>query len=195
LPWTDIYGDGFTPDCAPSPYLEPGRRSYSDPAIAGGGQIYTQVSHAAAYVTFLTGRQATEVFARFDNTGADVDVYNVINVKLEGGTIVGITSTGATRKTKRMLPVAVYGTEGVLHLELFEGTMTFQKMSGETRHYPRLDNGDVYPMGKPVENLIDLVLGRGTNRSPGVLGLAAMKIVDGACRSARENSNIRIPWW
>jgi predicted dehydrogenase len=194
-PWAEIFGDGFTPDCEPRPYLEPGRQSYADPAIAGGGQIYTQVSHVAAYVTYLTGRQAVEIFARFDNTGAKVDVYDIINVKLEGGTIVGISSTGASRKTKRMLPVTVYGTDGVVHLDLFEGTMLFQKMDGASREYPRLANGELYPTGKPVENLIDLALGRGTNRSPGVLGLAAMKIVDGSCRSVEQNANVQVPWW
>ena len=156
LPWTEIFGDGFTPDCEPLPYLEPGRQSYSDPAIAGGGQIYSQVSHVAALVTFLTGRQAVEVFARFDNTGANVDVYNVVNVKLEGGAIVGIASTGATRKTKRLLSLVVYGTDGVIHLDLFEGTMLFQKMDGTSREYPRLASEELYPTGKPVENLIDL---------------------------------------
>jgi predicted dehydrogenase len=195
LPWSEIFGDGFTPDCEPHPYLEPGRRSYADPAIAGGGQIYAQVSHVAAYVTYLTGRQATEVFARFDNTGAKVDVYNVINVKLEGGAIVGITSTGATRKTKRLLPVSIFGTKGVIHLDLFDGTMLFQKMEGESHEYPKLSSEELYPLGKPVENLIDMVLMRGTNRSPGALGLAAMKIVDGACRSVRQNANIQVPWW
>ena len=35
-------------------YVEPRPGSYNDPAIAGGGQIYCQVSHAAAYLTFLT---------------------------------------------------------------------------------------------------------------------------------------------
>ncbi|MEX0643135.1 MAG: Gfo/Idh/MocA family oxidoreductase [Pirellulales bacterium] len=195
LPWSEIFGDGFTPDCEPRPYVEPGRRSYADPAIAGGGQIYSQVSHAAALVTFLTGRQAVEVFARFDNTGANVDVYNVVNVKLEGGAIVGICSTGASRKTKRTLPVTVYGTEGVIHLDLFDGTMLYQKMDGTSREYPQITNGELYPKDKPVENLIDLVLNRGTNRSPGILGLAAMKIVDGACRSVRQNSNVQVPWW
>jgi predicted dehydrogenase len=195
LPWTEIFGDGFTPECEPKPYVEPGRRSYSDAAIAGGGQIYTQVSHVGAYVSYLTGRQAAEVFARFDNTGANVDVYNVINVKLEGGALVGISSTGATRKTKRLLPVTVYGTDGVIHLDLFEGTMLFQKMNGESREFPRLENGELYPMGRPVENLIDLVLKRGTNRSPGGLGLAAMKIVDGSCQSVRQNANVQVPWW
>jgi predicted dehydrogenase len=143
----------------------------------------------------LTGRQAVEVFARFDNTGANVDVYNVVNVKLEGGAIVGITSTGATRKTKRMLPITVYGTDGVIHLDLFEGTLLFQKMNGESREFPKLANGELYPSGKPVENLIDLVLMGGTNRSPGTLGLAAMKIVEGACRSVQKNANVQVPWW
>jgi predicted dehydrogenase len=195
LPWDEIFGDGFTPDCEPQPYLEPGRRSYADPSIAGGGQIYAQVSHVAAYVTFLTGRQAVEVFARFDNTGADVDVYNVVNAKLKGGAIVGITSTGATRKTKRLLPVTVYGTDGVIHLDLFEGTMLFQTMDGTSRTYPPLANGELYPSDRPVQNLIDLVQKRGTNKSPGAIGLAAMKIVDGSCRSARLNTNVQVPWW
>jgi predicted dehydrogenase len=195
LPWTEIFGDGFTPDCDPRPYVEPNRQSYSDPAIAGGGQIYAQVSHVAAYITYLTGRQAIEVFARFDNTGAKVDVYNVVNVKLEGGAMAGITSAGATRKTKRLLPVVVYGTEGVIHLDLFEGTMLFQKMDGASREYPKLVGDELYPTGKPVENLIDLAMKRKTNQSPGILGLAAMKIVDGSCRSVRQNANVQVPWW
>jgi predicted dehydrogenase len=124
-----------------------------------------------------------------------VDVYNVINVKLEGGAILGISSTGASRKTKRMLPVAIYGTDGVIHLDLFEGTMLFQKMEGASREYPRLAREELYPMAKPLENLIELVLMPGMNRSPGVLGLAAMKIVDGSCRSVGLNSNVQVPWW
>ena len=51
-------------------YVEPRKGSYNDPAIAGGGQIYCQVSHAAAYLTFLTGHRPAEVFARFSNDGS-----------------------------------------------------------------------------------------------------------------------------
>src|ERR1019366_8717019 len=34
-------------------YVEPRQGSYNDPEVAGGGQIYCQVSHAAAYLPFL----------------------------------------------------------------------------------------------------------------------------------------------
>ena len=43
-----------------TPYMYPRAGTYSDPEIAGGGQIYAQVCHAAAYLTFLTGARATE---------------------------------------------------------------------------------------------------------------------------------------
>jgi len=195
LPWKEIFGDGFNPECQPEPYVEPGRRSYADPLIAGGGQIFSQVSHVAAFLTFLTGQQATEVFARFDNGPANVDVYNVINIKLDEGAIASIASTGSTKKTKRACPVAIYGTDGVLNLDLFDGTMRFQRMDGLTREYPPLSEADAYPMGGPVRHLIELVMKRSDlNPSPGLLGLAAMKIVEGACRSVERHANVQIPW-
>lgn len=193
LPWKEIFGDGFNPECVPEPYVEPGRNSYSDPKIAGGGQIFSQVSHVAAYITFLTGQQATEVFARFDNGPAKIDVYNVINLKLSGNAIVNITSTGATGKTRRVCPVCIYGSNAVLNMDLFAGTMTFQKMDGTVREYPPLSETEIYPMGDPVRNLIDLAAKKTTdNRSPGALGLAAMKIVESACDSAAQQTNILV---
>ena len=65
--------------------------------------------------------------------------------------------------------------------------------------YLDLGNSGVSDAGlahfKDSKNLIDVVLGRDTNRSPGELGLAAMKIVDGACQSVRSNTNVKVPWW
>ena len=52
------------------PLIEPMANSYSDPKLAGGGQIYCQTSHPGAYLSFLTERQPLEVFARFENDGA-----------------------------------------------------------------------------------------------------------------------------
>lgn len=68
-------------------YIEPGQLSLekpaagsdgkvrshlSDPAIGGVGQVYSQVSHIAAYVGLLTGVDPVEVYARFDNAGLAV---------------------------------------------------------------------------------------------------------------------------
>jgi predicted dehydrogenase len=196
LPWKEIFGDGRNPECQPEPYVEPGRRSYADPSISGGGQIYAQVCHVAAYLTYLTGKEATEVFARFDNGPVNIDVYNVVNVKLDGGILAGITSTGATGRTKRACPVTVFGSKGVIHLDLFDGTMSFQTMDGNRREFSPLTEAENYPMGDPVRNLLDLITKQTTvNRSPGALGAAAMRIVEGSCRSVQQHTNVSVPWW
>ncbi len=72
------------------PYLLPGLNSYSDPKLAGGGQIYTQVSHPAAYISYLTDLKPIEVFARFEYDGANVDIYNAIVIVLDDGTLVSL---------------------------------------------------------------------------------------------------------
>ncbi|HMO27225.1 MAG TPA: Gfo/Idh/MocA family oxidoreductase [Tepidisphaeraceae bacterium] len=45
-----LKGLDTTPTHGTKVYVEPNAGSYNDPSIAGGGQIYCQVSHAAAYL-------------------------------------------------------------------------------------------------------------------------------------------------
>src|SRR5690606_24665180 len=106
-------------------YIEPNPGSYSNPEIAGGGQIYTQVSHAGAYLSFLTATRPDEVYARFDFDGTDTDIYNVLTISMRNGPIVNLSSTGATPLSVRQYEVRVFGTRGILLLELWKGHMTF----------------------------------------------------------------------
>ena len=105
-------------------YVEPCKGSYNDPAIAGGGQIFCQVSHAAAYLTFLTGLRPAEVYARFDYDGSQNDIYNALTITLENGALANIASTGATPLCERNFEVRVFGSKAILQLELWRGTMT-----------------------------------------------------------------------
>ena len=138
------------------PYLVPGQTSYSDPAIAGGGQIYTQVSHPAAYVSYLTERRPVEVFARFENDGAAVDVYDALVIVLDDGTLVSLASNGAATAAKMHYELRVHGTGGVLEQELWKGTLTVDGENGLTEYEPL---EDTYPVGGPSANLIDLARG------------------------------------
>ena len=171
--------------------LAPDKGSYSDPAVAGGGQIYCQVSHAAAYLTFLTGASATEVHARFENAGAAVDLYNVLSMRMSDGSTVSLASTGATPTGQRHYEVRVFGTEGVLSLELWQGTMSLCRFDDEKRDYPTLTEAEIYPDRAPATNLIEAALGTAANGSPGTLGLAAMQVIEAACASARTGHPVR----
>ncbi len=173
-------------------YLSPREGSYSDPAVAGGGQAYCQVSHAAAYISYLTGTRPREVFARFDNDGARVDLYDTIDLKMEDGCLVSIASTGVTPDDRRNFEVRVFGTEGVLLLELWQGTMEFHAMDGRRIEVAPLTAEEIFPARAPAVNLVDAVLSNAANRSPGWLGLAATEVIEGACRSAETGMNYDI---
>jgi predicted dehydrogenase len=173
-------------------YVEPQPGSYSDPAIAGGGQIYCQVSHTAAYLTFLTGQRPAEVFARFDNDGTVNDIYDTLNVKLEGGVIATIASTAATPVSERNYEVRIFGSRAILQLELWRGTMTQIDFAGSRTEFPPLAEHEIYPAQAPALNFVSLLLGRSSNGSPGELGLASMEIIEAARQSAAAGENIRI---
>ena len=184
-----LRGEGTQPTHG-TPYIHPQKETYSDPAVAGGGQIYAQVCHAAAYLTFLTGARPTQVFARFHNDGADVDIYDALDLQMSDQSIVTIASTGATSIERRDFEVRVYGTRGMLFLDLWQGRMEFVPLSGEPTLYPDLTADAIYPHQAPAINLIDSIRDPSVNQSPATLGVAAMEVLEGATRSVKSGSNV-----
>ncbi|HTV39709.1 MAG TPA: Gfo/Idh/MocA family oxidoreductase [Candidatus Sulfotelmatobacter sp.] len=168
-------------------YIEPCKGSYNDPEIAGGGQIYCQVSHAAAYLSFLTGQRPAEVYARFDYDGSQNDIYNALTVTMENGALANLASTAATPLSERNYEVRVFGSKAILQLELWRGTMTLIDFSDRRTEFQPLAQAEIYPEQAPALNFIDTVLGKAANGSPGELGLASMEIIEAACESARTN--------
>ena len=166
-------------------YVEPRPGSYNDPAIAGGGQIYCQVSHAAAYLTFLTGLRAAEVYARFDHDGSRNDIYNALTVIMENGALVSLASTAATPFVERNYEVRVFGSKAILQLELWHGTMAMIDFADKRTEFKPLAKEEIYPSQSPALNFIDTILGKATNGSPGDLGLASMEVIEAACESAQ----------
>jgi predicted dehydrogenase len=176
-----------------TPYLRPRNGTYSDSQIAGGGQIYAQVCHVAAYLTFLTGVTASDVFARFHNDGAKLDIYDTLNVRMADGAIVSIASTGGTSLNLRTYEVRIFGTAGMLYMDLWNGTMECTSMSGETATYPPLAPDGIYPHQAPAMNLVDSIFDPTCNRSPASLGVAAMEMIEAACISAASGENVAVP--
>jgi predicted dehydrogenase len=168
-------------------YLEPCKGSYNDPAIAGGGQIFCQVSHVAAYLTFLTGQRPAQVYARFDRDGSVNDIYNTLTVTLESGALVNIASTAATPRSERNYEVRIFGSRAILQMELWRGRMCLIDFNDKRTEFEPLPEDEIYPSRSPALNFIDTILGKKPNGSPGGLGLASMEIIEAACESARTN--------
>lgn len=174
------------------PYVEPQAGTYSDPAIAGGGQIYTQVAHVAGYLSFLTGARAARVFARFHNDGCAMDIFDALNVQLENGCIASIASTGATPLENRIYEVRIYGSRACLFLELWAGTMTLTRREGGEMRFPKLAPDEIFPERAPAQNLVEAILGLAPAVSPGALGLASMEMIEAACESVRTGLDVKL---
>jgi predicted dehydrogenase len=193
-PWREAFGNVTTRETPEMPYVAPGVNSYSDPAVAGGGHLYCQVSHVGAHLSFVTGALPTEVYCRLDNGGTAVDVYDTLNVKMSDGAIVSVATTGATMFTERHYEVRIYGVRGMILLDLWGGKMSFHDDAGNVKHYDPLPEDELYPMFAPTRNFVELIAGTAANGSPGRLGVAAMGIIECAYRSAREGVNVSVPW-
>lgn len=175
-----------------TPYIHPRAGTYSDPKLAGGGQIYAQVCHAAAYLTFLTGARPSEVFARFHNDGAALDIYDTLALRMDDSSIVTIASTGATNLERKDFEIRVFGTKGMIFLDLWRGKLEFLPLVGEPRTFADLEEDAVYPHQAPAINLIDSIRNPSRNQSPATLGVAAMEVIEGACRSVKSGNNILV---
>lgn len=192
LPYAEIFGRHPTPQNFAEPYVAPGLTSYSDPAISGGGQIYSQVPHALAFLAFMTGRRPTEVFARFDNAGLVLDVYDVLSLKWDDGSLSSTASCLLTSSTDRQHEVRVYGTAGMLLIELWKGSMEFHDAEERVHRFPDITAEEAYPVSAPALDLVDTILGRSGNGSPASLGVTSMYVVEAAVESARTGSNVRV---
>jgi predicted dehydrogenase len=122
-----------------------------------------------------------------------MDIYDVLNIQMENGCLVTVASTGATSIDRRDFEVRIYGTGGILFLELWQGTMRFLPLEGgAATDFPALSPNEIYPQRAPARNLIECVHNPEANLSPGKLGLAAMEVIESACLSARTGENITI---
>ena len=84
---------------------------------------------------------------------------------------------------ERTFEVRVFGTDAMLFLELWRGTMRLHRACGAPHDYPPLAEDEIYPLHAPAENLVDAAADAAPNRSPAALGWSAMKLIEAACES------------
>jgi predicted dehydrogenase len=163
---------------APSP------DTYSDPAVAGGGQAQTQVTHACALLLWMTGLTVERLIALVAQRELRVDLMDAIAVAFEGGALGTLSSTGSLiPEHEEVLEYRIFARDGHVLFDVNQGTATIHTPRG-AEHLEPLPLAERYPSWAPVRNLVDLALGQGVNGSPGEIGLAAVEFVEAVYRSA-----------
>jgi predicted dehydrogenase len=163
----------------------PASTTYSDAALAGGGQGQTQVTHLAALMLWLTGLRPIDVSAVTDHAGLPVDLVAALAVRFAGGAVGSIASTGGVAPTQpEQLEVRVFGDAGHVTLDAMSGRAAIATADGAVEELPATPEAARYPEAAPARNLVGVVLGREPNHSPGRLGATVVALVDALYRSA-----------
>jgi predicted dehydrogenase len=168
--------------------FEPDPRTWADPQVAGGGYGYAQLSHSTGMLCWLTGLMPQTAHAWMSAPASQVDLYDAISVRFEGG-VIGTVPAPETvppaGEAKFQVDIRLFGLDGMLLLDLERARLELRRTDGrsETRALP-LDAG-AYSCDGPPNNFIDLILGKtAVNYSPGEAAMRSVLLLDAAYRSA-----------
>ena len=149
------------------PVTGPDASTYADPAICGGGQGQTQVTHAMGMVLWATGRRVTEVSAYMANRDLAVDLVDGIAFRLDNGAIGTMGATGSLRPNQpSQQEFRYYGTDGFVLQDLLAGTVEAHFNDGTSETIEPLTADEVFPSAAPSCGFADLIAGTAENRAP-----------------------------
>jgi predicted dehydrogenase len=175
------------------PLHAPGRSTYSDPALAGGGQGQTQVTHLAALALWLTGLTPAAVSAATGSFELAVDLADALAIRFAEGAIGSFASTGSvTSAQPEELELRIYGETGHVRVDAYAGTTAIATADGRVEQLPVTPADELYPESAPARNLVGVALGREPNGSPGQLGATVVALVDALYRSARSGHEVSL---
>jgi predicted dehydrogenase len=175
------------------PMAAPSETTYSDPALTGGGQGQTQLTHSAALLLWLTGLHARVVTAMTGNFGLALDLVDALAVRFEGGALGSLSSTGSLSPGyEDILEYRIFGTEGHMLIDPGLSIATIARRGEAPASLPPLPVQERYREDAPARNLVELCQGRGVNGSPGELAAQVVSLIDAMYRSAETAEAIAL---
>jgi predicted dehydrogenase len=170
------------------PVTGPTARTYSDRRLSGGGQGHLQITHSAGLLFWVTGLRAARVSAYTANFDVPVDLVDAISARFQEGAVGTVGSTGnmGVGQGDRH-DLAVYCANGYLLLDMSAGTLLVRRHDGAEERLGPLAPDDRYPRFATSRNLVDLILGRDVNQSPGAVAARCVELLDAAYRSAAHD--------
>lgn len=161
---------------------------YADPALAGGGQGHTQVSHLAGLALWTCGESVDGVFAYLDKFGLQVDLVDAIVARLSGGGSLSLSATGTMppgHPPRNRLEY--YGTTGFLVHDLAAATAVVGLPDQPVEQFELEPGETTYPLEAPARQFVDLINGADVeNLAPGESAARAVELLDAAYRSAAD---------
>lgn len=174
-------------------FFKPASSTWADPGKAGG-YGWGQLSHAVGLLLHLTGLQPQEVFAFTGQSGVDVDLYDAAAVRFSNGATGALSGAATVPKPHGFqLDLRVFGTEGMLLLDIERERMEVRRRDGADLVMPVQAGDGAYPTDKALNTFLDLSLGApATNHAPGEAGAHTVELLEALYKSARSGRPERV---
>jgi len=172
--------------------------TYSEPAVAGGGQGHLQVTHSAALLLWLTNLKPRDVGAFMENFELKVDLCDAISVRFEGGAIGTVASSGgisASQTTHQQHELRLFGSRGYALVDAMAGSCSIFYNDGSVEQFDEVPADRRYPLEATSRHLVDLVLGvvpAASNAAPGEIGARTVELLEAAYCSAAERRIVSV---
>jgi predicted dehydrogenase len=171
----------------------PNPGTWSDPT-AGGGFANGQLTHALGLMLWITGLQASQVFALVGRSESGSDLYNSISCNFTNGATGMLGGAGTMpRHSLFQVDIRIFGTEGMVLLDVERPRFEIHRNDGTSVSAdPAIQPGS-YLCVKPLKVFVDLIQGKSVeNRSPAWLGKRVVDILEASLRSAATAKTVAI---
>ena len=179
-------GSGAAPEQRVPSFTQPDPKTWQVKEN-GGGYAHGQITHSSGLMFWLTGLRAKDVSARMISPHSNVDMYDAATVTFENGAI-GVISGAATLPpdVKFQLDVRIFGSEGVLNLDIDRARLDLFRHDGKHRSIPvDIDAGE-YDCDGPPNRFVEVIKGEGANDSPGEVAARSVEMLSAMFESVAE---------
>lgn len=167
--------------------------TYGDPALAGGGQATTQLTHLVGLIFAVTGLEVRRLNAFMHYGGRRLDVADAVSFDCVGGAVGTVAANGTLAPGQPVRQICgFFGNQGSARIELDSGRLSIWRDDGTEEHIVPQGTEALYPAGRPVRVFADLIAGRGANPAPARPAAQAVQFLEASYRSARSRRPVDI---
>lgn len=166
--------------------VQPEKATWSDP-LRGGGYGWGQLVHLLGIIFYIVPKRAESVFAQVGLSESGADKFDALCLRFEGGATATVSGAATyTFQCENQVDVRVFGSNGLLLLDLERHRLEFHSHDGSSEHMSEKDFGeDDYR--RPLDTLVDLCLGKNVeNAAPDHTGIRSVEVLDAMYRSAKS---------